>query len=43
MNSSCADILLFASFKWPISKPSLLHEPRDSYDGNTSPKYWIDV
>lgn len=26
MNSSCADILLYASFKWPISKPSLLHE-----------------
>lgn len=43
MNSSCADILLFASFKWPISKPSLLHDPRDNYDGTTSSKYWIDV
>ena len=29
MNSSCADILLFASFKWQVSKPSLLHEQRD--------------
>jgi len=26
MNSSCADILLFAAFKWQISKPSLLHD-----------------
>jgi len=42
MNSSCADILLFASFKWPISKPSLLHDP-DNYDGTTTSKYWIDV
>lgn len=24
MNSSCADILLFASYKWNVSKPSLL-------------------
>ncbi|VDQ04212.1 unnamed protein product [Trichobilharzia regenti] len=24
MNSSCADILLFASYKWPVSRPSLL-------------------
>ena len=29
MNSSCADILLFAAFKWPMSKPSLLHETKD--------------
>ena len=43
MNSSCADILLFASYKWPVSKPTLLHEPRDSFDGSTSSKYWIDV
>ena len=43
MNSSCADILLFADFKWPISKPSLLHEVRDNYDGNTQSKYWLDV
>lgn len=43
MNSSCADILLFATFKWPISKPSLLHEQRDQYDNITSSKYWIDI
>jgi len=24
MNSSCADILLFAAYKWNISRPSLL-------------------
>jgi pre-mRNA-processing factor 8 len=43
MNSSCADILLFAAFKWQISKPSLLHEQKDSFDGTTTTKYWIDV
>ena len=43
MNSSCADILLFANFRWQISKPSLLHDNKDSYDGTSSPKYWIDV
>jgi len=31
MNSSCADILLFASFKWHITRPSLLHDNKDSY------------
>jgi pre-mRNA-processing factor 8 len=29
MNSSCADILLFAAFKWQISKPTLIHEQKD--------------
>ncbi|KAL4464690.1 hypothetical protein ABPG74_011251 [Tetrahymena malaccensis] len=43
MNSSCADILLYAAFKWPVSKPSLLHEQKDSYDGTTTNKYWLDV
>ena len=43
MNSSCADILLFAAFKWQISKPTLLTENKDDYDGATSTKYWIDV
>jgi len=43
MNSSCADILLCSSSKWQISKPSLLHEQRDQFDGSTSTKYWIDV
>jgi pre-mRNA-processing factor 8 len=48
MNSSCADIVLFAAHKWLISKPSLLHDTKDHFDhsGNTnvtSSKYWIDV
>lgn len=28
MNSSCADILLFAQYKWPISRPSLLADTK---------------
>lgn len=43
MNSSCADIILFASFKWQVSKPCLLHETKEDYDGTTTNKYWIDV
>ena len=39
MNSSCADILLFASYKWPMSKPSLLTDNKDSFDSGTSNKY----
>jgi pre-mRNA-processing factor 8 len=43
MNSSCADVLLFASFKWQISRPSLITDANDNYDGTTSTRYWIDV
>ena len=44
MNSSCADLVLFAAYKWPVSKPSLLHDTKDNYDdGNTSNKYWLDI
>lgn len=43
MNSSCADILLFAAYKWQISKPSLLHDTKDNFDGSTSSKFWIDI
>ncbi len=43
MNSSCADILFFSTYKWQISKPSLLHEQKDTYDGTVATKYWIDV
>ena len=43
MNSSCADILMFASYKWPISKPSLLADTKDVMDNATTQKYWIDV
>ncbi|CAN6700837.1 unnamed protein product [Malus baccata var. baccata] len=43
MNSSCADILLFAAHRWPMSKPSLVAEPKDVFDQKVSNKYWIDV
>jgi hypothetical protein len=43
MNSSTADILLFAAYKWQVSKPSLLTDSHDSFDMGTSNKYWIDV
>jgi pre-mRNA-processing factor 8 len=47
MNSSCADMLLFAAYKWPVCKPSLLHDTRDAFDGTsastTTNKYWLDV
>merc|ERR1719168_332615 len=43
MNSSCADILLFAAYKWNVSRPSLLADSKDSYDGSTSSKYWLDI
>ncbi|KAL3690748.1 hypothetical protein R1sor_004399 [Riccia sorocarpa] len=43
MNSSCADILLFAAYKWPMSKPSLVSESKDVFDQKASNKYWIDV
>jgi pre-mRNA-processing factor 8 len=43
MNSSCADLVLFAAYKWPVSKPSLLHDTKDDYDGTTTNKYWLDV
>ncbi|CAH8444335.1 unnamed protein product [Schistosoma intercalatum] len=43
MNSSCADILLFASYKWPVSRPSLLADSKDLMDGTTTQKFWIDI
>jgi len=43
MNSSCADILLFAAYKWQISKPSLLTDSSDQFDAGQTNKYWIDV
>lgn len=43
MNSSCADVLLFATYKWQVSKPSLLHDTKDQFDGTTTNKYWLDV
>jgi pre-mRNA-processing factor 8 len=43
MNSSCADILLFAAYKWQISKPSLMGDAKDAFDQKSSNKYWLDV
>ncbi|KAI8848655.1 pre-mRNA processing factor 8 [Chytridium lagenaria] len=44
MNSSCADVLLFAAYKWNICKPSLLNDAKgDTFDSATSQKYWVDV
>jgi len=43
MNSSCADLVLFAAYKWPVSKPTLLHDTKDDYEGSTTNKFWLDV
>ncbi|KAJ8312022.1 LOW QUALITY PROTEIN: hypothetical protein KUTeg_009395 [Tegillarca granosa] len=43
MNSSCADILLFAAYKWNVSKPSLLADSKDVMDNTTTQKYWLDI
>jgi len=43
MNSSCADLVLFAAYKWQVSKPSLLHDRKDDFDGTLSNKYWLDI
>ncbi|KAK8864279.1 pre-mRNA-processing-splicing factor 8 [Kwoniella newhampshirensis] len=43
MNSSASDILLFSAYKWQISRPSLLTDNRDTMDGTTSNKFWLDI
>lgn len=43
MNSSASDILLFSSYKWQISRPSLLTDNKDTLEGTTSSKYWLDI
>ena len=43
MNSSCADILLFASHKWNVSRPSLLFDTKDTMEATTTNKFWIDI
>jgi len=43
MNSSCADILLFASHKWSVSNPSLLYDTKDGMSMTSTNKFWIDV
>ncbi|KAK0637366.1 NUC071 domain-containing protein [Bombardia bombarda] len=43
MNSSCADIQLFASHKWNVTRPSLLFDTKDVIESTTTNKFWIDV
>ncbi|KAK4237284.1 NUC071 domain-containing protein [Achaetomium macrosporum] len=43
MNSSCADIQLFASHKWNVTRPSLLFDNKDVIEAATTSKFWIDV
>ncbi|CAG9461905.1 unnamed protein product [Pedinophyceae sp. YPF-701] len=43
MNSSCADILLFAAYKWPVSRPTLMADANDAFDQKATNKYWVDV
>lgn len=43
MNSSCADLTLFASHKWSVTRPSLLFDTKDTIDNVTTNKHWIDV
>jgi hypothetical protein len=43
MNSSCADILLFATHKWNVTRPSLLFDTKDTIEATTTNKFWVDV
>ncbi|GAD93356.1 pre-mRNA splicing factor (Prp8), putative [Paecilomyces variotii No. 5] len=43
MNSSCADILLFATNKWNVTRPSLLFDTKDVIEPTTTNKFWVDV
>ena len=43
MNSSCADILLFASHKWNVTRPSLLHDTDSKVEPTTTNKFWLDI
>lgn len=43
MNSSCADIQLFASHKWNVTRPSMLFDTKDVIEPNTTNKFWVDV
>ena len=43
MNSSCADILLFATHKWNVTRPSILFDTKDITEATTTNKFWIDV
>ncbi|TGO48742.1 hypothetical protein BOTNAR_0461g00020 [Botryotinia narcissicola] len=41
--NSCADILLFASHKWNVTRPSILFDTKDVIEATTTNKFWVDV
>lgn len=43
MNSSTADIVLTSTYKWNVSRPSLLQDKNDDMNAASASKYWIDV
>ncbi|KLU89162.1 pre-mRNA-processing-splicing factor 8 [Magnaporthiopsis poae ATCC 64411] len=43
MNSSCADIQLFATHKWNVTRPSMMFDTKDTLEPTTTSKFWIDV
>lgn len=43
MNSSAADVTMTSMYQWAVSRPSLLHESKDSFDATYSKKMWFDV
>lgn len=43
MSSLTADIVVSSSYRWAVSRPSLLHDTGDSLDAATASKYWLDV
>ncbi|KAK6202977.1 NUC071 domain-containing protein [Scheffersomyces amazonensis] len=42
MNSSTADIVVTSSYKWQVSRPSLLNDKGDTFTISSN-KFWIDV
>ncbi|KAF1990334.1 pre-mRNA-processing-splicing factor 8 [Aulographum hederae CBS 113979] len=43
MNSSCADILLFASHRWSVCSPSMLYDTNDKTGVASTNKFWLDI
>lgn len=43
MNSSAADILLFATHKWNVTRPSILFDTKDITESTSTNKFWLDV
>lgn len=42
MNSSCADIQLFATHKWNVTRPSMLFDTKDTIENTSTSKFWIE-